>query len=425
MSGRFWALDESVTFLNHGSFGACPRDVLAVQQALRDRLEAEPVRFLARELEGLLDAARAKLAAYVGADPACFAFVPNATAGVNTVLRSLRFAPGDELLTTDHEYNASVNALRFAADRDGARVIVARIPFPIGSSRDAVDAILARVTPRTRLALLSHVTSSTALVLPLDELVPELRRRGVETLVDGAHAPGMLPLDLTALGAAYYTGNLHKWCCAPKGAAFLHVRADLRERLRPLAISHGANATRTDRSRFRLEFDWTGTHDPTPYLCAPVALDALEAMVPGGWPEIRAANRRLALYGRDAICAALGTEPPAPDDLLGSMVGLLLPVHAAARPWEGTPDAVPSPPVDDHPLQAALRERFAIEVPVLPWPQPWAAREPGPPGRRSPAGTSRPRRIVRISAHLYNSPAQYDWLAAALAELLHGRPAPR
>ncbi len=398
VAGR-WALDPSVVFLNHGSFGACPREVLAAQSALRERLEAQPVHFLARELEPLLDAARARVARFVGADPDDLAFVPNATAGVNTVLRSLDFAPGDELLTTDHEYNASVNALRAAADGAAAHVVVAPIPFPLRSPGDAVQAILDRVTPRTRLALLDHVTSPTGLVLPLETLVPELRRRGVETLVDGAHAPGMLPLDLDALDAAYYTGNLHKWCCAPKGSAFLRVRRDLQGRIRPLSISHGANAPRVDRSRFRLEFDWSGTLDPTPYLCAPVAIDALGSMLAGGWPAVMAANHRLALYARDVVCAALGVPAPAPDGMLGAMAAILLPgPPASSRALS---------PLDDDPLQVALRERHGIEVPVLPWPQAWA-----------PGGSAEARRIVRVSAQLYNDPTQYDRLATGLADLL-------
>jgi isopenicillin-N epimerase len=395
-----WLIEPGTIFLNHGSFGACPRDILLTQRSLRERLEAQPVRFLSRDLEGLLDAAREELGRFLGGDPEGLAFVPNATAGVNTVLRSLHFAPGDELLTTDHEYNASVNALRLAAQRDGARVVVAHIPFPITSPGEALGAILGCVTPRTRLALLSHVTSPTALVLPLGELVPELRRRGVETLVDGAHAPGMLPLELDALGAAYYTGNAHKWLCAPKGAAFLYVRADRRSAIRPLAISHGANATRTDRPRFRVEFDWTGTFDPTAYLCIPAAIRFVGSLLPGGWPEVRAANGQLARAGRDAICQALGVAPPAPDEMLGSMAAVLL-------PGDPSPSSALSP-LDDDPLQVVLREHFGIEVPVLPWPQAWST------------GEQVPRRLIRVSAHLYNSMAQYDALAAALVELLRG-----
>jgi isopenicillin-N epimerase len=259
-----WLLEREVAYLNHGSFGACPDPVLEAQRVWRERMEAQPVRFLGRELERHLDEARQRVAVFLKADPEGIAFVPNATAGVSTVLASLRFEPGDELLASDHEYNATLNALRAAAARDGARVVIVRIPFPIRDPSEALEAYLQAVTPRTRFALVSQVTSPTALVLPVAAIVRELDRRGVDTLVDGAHAPGMVDLDLGALGAAYWTGNGHKWLCAPKGSGLLHVRADLRDRIHPLVVSHGANDDRPDRPRFRAEFDWPGTADPTP-----------------------------------------------------------------------------------------------------------------------------------------------------------------
>jgi len=387
---HLWPLDPHVTFLNHGSFGACPRAVLEAQRHLQAAMEAEPVRFLSRELEGRLDGARAALAPFVGADPDDLAFVPNATAGVNTVLRSLRFAPGDEVLVTDHGYNACRNAATGAAERAGARVVVASVPFPLRSGDDVVEAVLARVTPRTRLALLDHVTSPTGVIFPIDRLVTELAARGVDTLVDGAHAPGMVPVDVAALGAAYYTGNAHKWLCAPKGAAFLHVRRDRQAAIRPLSISHGANSPRADRSRYRLEFDWAGTDDPTAYLCIPEALRYLGSLLPGGWPALMARNRALALEARARLCAAVGVAPPCPDAMIGSLASIPLP--DATRP------AAAATPRRD-PLQDALFDGFAIEVPVMVWP-------------------AAPRRLVRVSAQLYNTGDDYGRLADALRTLV-------
>jgi isopenicillin-N epimerase len=375
-----WALDSGVVFLNHGSFGACPRAVLDFQRALREELEREPVRFLARDLTRRLDTARAALGGFIGADPDDLAFVTNATTGVNTVLRSLAFEPGDDLLVTDHAYNACRNALNVVAEARGARVVAARVPFPLDSAEAVVDAILAAVTPRTRLALLDHVTSPTAIVFPITRLVAALAERGIDTLVDGAHAPGMLPLDVDALGAAYYTGNCHKWMCAPKGAGFLHVRRDRQAGVRPLVISHGANSPRTDRSRFRLEFDWTGTHDPTAYLTVPEAIRVVGAALPGGWPAVMKRNRALTVAARRRLGEATGGGLPCPDTMIGSLAAIPLP--------DGTDD-----------LQAKLFDRFAVEVPVIAWP-------------------AAPRRWLRVSAHIYNQATDYDRLAEVLRTLI-------
>jgi len=376
-----WTLDPDVVFLNHGSFGACPRLVQEAQTKLRARLEAQPIRFFLRDLEQLLEEALAGLGAFLGADPADLAFVPNATTGVNAVLRSLRFEPGDEVLVTDHAYGACRNALDWVVERSGARVVVARVPFPITSDEEVDAAVLSAITARTRLALLDHVTSPTGLVFPIARLVAALAGRGIDTVVDGAHAPGMVPLDLRAIGAAYYTGNCHKWLCAPKGAAFLHVRRDRQEGIVPTTISHGLTAPRTDRSRFQLLFGWTGTGDPTAALCVPESIRAVAAMVPGGWPEVMERNHALALAGRDRLCAALGIAAPAPDVMLGSL---------ATVPLAEGPDAA---------LQDALLMQDAIEVPVFAWP-------------------AAPRRCIRVSAQLYNTIAQMERLAQVLPSRL-------
>lgn len=389
---RRWSLDPEVAFLNHGSFGACPVAVLARQAELRARMEREPVRFMVRELEPLLDESRAELAAFLGARPEDTVFVPNATAGVNAVLRSLEFRPGDELLTTDHEYNACRNALGFAAERSGARVVAAAIPVPVRGEGEIADAILSRVTPRTRLAMISHVTSPTAIIFPIERLVRELAGRGVDTLVDAAHSPGMVPLNLDALGAAYTTGNCHKWICAPKGAGFLHVRRDRQRLVRPLVISHGANSTRTDRSRLLLEFDWPGTQDFTPWLCVGEAIRVMGAMADGGWPEIMRSNREKAAAGRASIIAALAragveSHAAAPDAMTGSIASFTIPPMR---------EIVPHGDLD--PLKHAL-ERRGFQVPVVVWPSP-------------------PSRLVRISAQLYNTAAEYERLGGTLAQEL-------
>src|SRR5262245_56474118 len=320
-----WPLERGLAFLNHGSYGACPREVLETQAALREEMEAEPVRFLGRELDDRLDAAREALAAFVGADADDLAFVSNATSGVNAVLRSLAFSPSDELLTTDHAYQACRNTLDYVASRSGAAVTVAVVPFPVSSPDAIVAVVMAKVTPRTRLALLDHITSPTGCILPVERLIAELSRRGVETLVDGAHAPGMVPVDLRTLGATYYSANCHKWICAPKGSAFLWVRRDRQADIHPLTISHGATGEHPGRTRFRLEFDWTGTQDPTAWLSVPKAIDYMGKLVSGGWPALMARNRALALAARELLCAAAGTPPGCPEEMIGSLASVILP----------------------------------------------------------------------------------------------------
>jgi len=390
---RHWTLDPAITFLNHGSFGACPSPVLDAQRRIREQMEREPVRFMTREVPLLLAEAREVLGQFVGASPEALAFVPNATTGLNAVLRSLSLAAGDELLVTDHEYNASRNALEFVAARHGARVVVVSIPFPITSGERVLEAVRNSVTANTRLALLDHVTSHTALVLPIRDLISELEARGIPVLIDGAHAPGMLDLGIDALGASYYTGNCHKWVCAPKGAGFLWVREDRREGVRPAVISHGANAPLPRSERFRAEFDWMGTNDPSAALAVPEAIRFLGSLLPGGWDEIRARNRALALDGRRVLADALKVELPCPDEMIGSMAAIPLPASSRYP--------IPDDPhiFGPNPLNDALYRDHQIEVPVM----------------LDPAGKTR---LVRVSAQLYNNRGDYERLAEVLLALL-------
>jgi len=386
---EIWTLDPGIHYLNHGSFGACPRPVLEFQADLRARMEREPVDFLHRQLKERLAETRGALGAFVGGNPDCLAFVPNATYAVNAVLRCWDLKPGDEVLTTDHAYGACRKALEFVAARRGARVVVARVPFPLGNSEEIVRAILDAVTPRTRLALLDHVTSPTALVIPLAQLVEPLRGRGVECIVDGAHALGMIPLELDRLGAACYTANAHKWLCAPKGAAFLYVRSDLRDRVRPLAISHGYEPGGA-AVHFREEWDWTGTDDPTAILSIPECLRVLGGLLPGGMAALMEHNHGLALRGRDIVLETLGLVSPCPDTLIGSMAALPLPA------------ATPTAPVDrlGHDALAAWTRERGVESWFFPW--------------SCPGG-----KLVRLSAQIYNHEEQYRALSALLREALH------
>jgi isopenicillin-N epimerase len=383
---RYWLLAPGTVFLNHGSFGACPKPVLELQAALRRQMEAEPIQFLWRRYEERLEPVRVQVARFLGARPRDFVFVTNATTGVNAVVRSLKLRRGDELLTTDHDYNASLNVLVEVARRAGAKVVVARVPFPLRSPGEVVEAVMRAVTRRTRLVLLDHVTSNTALVMPVARLIRELASRGVDTLVDGAHAPGMISLNLSRLAPAYYTGNLHKWVCAPKGAAFLWAREDKQAELQPAVISHGNNTPRPGYTGFQDRFDWAGTCDPSAWLCVGEALRWLEELFPGGWPAIREANHQLAVEARRLLCKRLGLEPPCPESMLGSMATLPLPERLQHLPKNGKLEAE----------QRRLYDEFRVEVPLV--------RVNG-------------RRYFRVSAHLHNALAEYDYLAQAIDRL--------
>lgn len=390
-----WTLDPSRVFLNHGSFGATPRVVLEAQSRVRAELEGEPVRFYVERHWELMARARGALAAFVRCDPAGLALVPNASIGVATVLANVRLGPGDEVLMNAHEYPACQNSVRRAAARAGATVTLADVPFPISDPAQVVEAYLAKVTPRTRLAMVSHVTSPSGLVLPVERLVPALQDAGVDVLVDGAHAPGMIAtLDIGALRPAYYTANCHKWVCSPKGSAMLVVREDRREGFRPLALSNNAEKPRADRSAFHTEFDYVGTQDYTPVYCIPDAIEAM-AKIGGSWDAVMAANRGMCLRMREMLCRAWGVETPAPETMIGSIATIILPAHDEARRAR-----LAARPTRYHDaLQDALLDRHAIQVPV------WSL-----------TGTT--HRFLRISAQMYNAPGQYEYLAQAVLEEL-------
>ena len=382
-----WPLQTGMTFLNHGSFGSCPLPVQAYQQEIRDRLEKQPVQFFVRDLERMWDDALSCLAQFLGTQFDQLTFVQNATHGVNSVLRSLVFEPGDELLVTDHEYNACHNSLNFVAERAGAKVRVAELKIPVQQPSDWVSALLEKVTQRTKLLLIDHVTSPTGIVVPLEKIISEMKSRGILVLVDGAHAPGMIPLNLDQLSADFYTGNCHKWLCSPKGAGFLFVQKEHQDKIRPLAISHGANSTRKDRSRFHLEFGWTGTADPSACLSVPVVIDWMAKQMPGGWISIMKRNKELALKARSMLSAQLGWNFVAPDSMIGSMAAIEMPDSTESNPTAS--------PLYSDPYQDKLWEKYQVEVPIVPWPAP-------------------PKRLIRISAQLYNQSQDYVRLLQAI-----------
>lgn len=363
--------------------------MLEEQRRWRDQLEADPIQFLApeRDLEPKLDLVRLEIAKLVHADPQDIVFVRNATDGVNAVVRSLPLEKGDQIVVTDHGYNACTNAVRYVAENMGCEVRIARIPFPIQDCLQVVDAIAQTLTPATRLVLVDHVTSPTGLVFPVEQIVQMIRnyqgRHPVRIMIDGAHGPGMLPLNLQNIGADYYTANHHKWLCGPKVSGFLWVRRELQHEVRPTIISHAANRDRADRSRFIAEFDWTGTFDPTPLLALPKSLEFLGSLYSDGLAGLMAANREKTLISRRILTNTLGIEIPAPDSMIGSLATVPIPADSNVAPQ----------------LQRLLRDRHHFELPVF-------------------ASSTSNGCLIRISIQAYNSLSQVQRLADLLVQSL-------
>ncbi|MEZ4387250.1 MAG: aminotransferase class V-fold PLP-dependent enzyme [Candidatus Krumholzibacteriia bacterium] len=373
-------LREDLIFLNHGSFGACPRVVHDRYQALQRELESNPVAFLdsRRELPGRLREARQHLARFLGAARDDLVFVPNATYGLNVVARSVGLQRDDEVLVTDHAYGAIDRTWAFICEQSGARLVRARVDLPVESPDQVVEDIWSEVTDRTRVLCLDHITSPTALILPLGELVKRARRAGILTVIDGAHGPGHVPLDLPALGADFYIGNCHKWLLAPKGAGFLWARADMQPLLQPLVVSWGWRSDAPGPSRFVDEQEWTGTHDPAAALAVPAALAFRDEH---DWPRVQRHCRLLLRQVRAEVSRLTGLEPICPDDAL----------------WYGQMHALPLPACDVGQVQRTLCERFGIEVPVLEW---------------------RGRPYVRVSVQGYNTRHDVEQFVLAMSRLL-------
>jgi isopenicillin-N epimerase len=376
-----WKLDPRIVFLNHGSFGAVPRAVFDQQTVWRRRIEAEPIEMLHRSAPHLHAVVKRALGGTFGMAESDFGLVTNATEGINAVLRSIELRPGDELLTTTHVYNAVRQAMRYVAGRAGATVREIDIPTPITSSEQIERLVVDAISDQTKLLIVDHVTSPTALIFPVKPIVAACTRRGIDVLIDGAHAPAMLPLDVASLGAAYYAGNLHKWVCAPKGSAFLWVRPDRQSPIHPLSISHLLG------QGFAAEFSWQGTRDFSAWLAIPAALEFLGGL---GWELVREHNHALAVWTQQMLCERWGVEPLSPLDgrLLGSMCTLRLP-----------------PPLDRLSVDEAVRFQRQlyhdeqIEVPVFHW-----------------AGAVH----VRPCCQVYNTAPQYERLAETILKWKDG-----
>jgi isopenicillin-N epimerase len=373
---RRWAIDPKYVFLNHGSFGAVPRAVRQSWIAAQDRIESRPIEMLGRRIRELLGPSRARVGEFLGMRPGGFGFVTNATEGVNAVLRSIGFRAGDELLTTSHVYGAVRKAMQFRARQCGATYVEVPLPLPVSGPEAVLEAVIGGFTDRTRLLVIDQVTSATGLVFPVAEIVAACRQRGIEVLVDAAHVPGMLPVHVEGLGATYWTGNLHKWCCAPKGTAVLWVAPERARDIKPATVSHYLD------EGFDAEFDWQGTRDMAAWMVAGEAIDFMAAL---GWDAVRRHNDQMARWVQRMLCARWEVEPVSPADgrMLGSMCTVPLPTEVRAR-FE-TPLA----------FQEALYAQHRIEVPIIDFDGRWHARP---------------------SVQVYNLAAQYDLLAQAVIE---------
>ncbi len=369
---------RDITFLNHGSYGACPRPVFETYQSWQRELESQPVEFLGRRIRGLLAEARGALADYLGTAADNVVYAPNVTWAINAVAHSLALEPGDEVLATDLEYGAVDRTWRYYCGKRGARYINQPITLPVTTAERFVDELWAGVTERTRVISISHITSGTALILPVAEVCRRARQAGILTVIDGAHAPGQIDLDLDDLGADFYGGNCHKWLCAPKGSGFLFARPEHQDSLDPLIISWGYEADNPGPSRFLDHLERTGTGDPAAYLSVPAAIAFQREH---DWPRVRAACHQLAGEARAKILALSGLPPLAPD----------------SAEWWQQMCAIPLPSLDAPRLKERLWDDYQVEIPV---------------------SSRHDRTLVRVSIQAYNDREDVNRLVEALAALL-------
>ena len=386
---KHWRLNEKTVFLNHGSYGATPTIVLNEQKRWQLLLEKDPVKFFEDIAPKALIESRKAIANLVNCDYEDLALIENATSGVNIILRSLKFEEGDEIIVPNHAYQACRNTIDYVAEKSGAVVVTCDIPFPIQGNQIIIDNIMKCVTENTKLAMIDTVTSPTGLLMPFEELVGLLESKGVNVLLDAAHGIGMIPLDIEKIGASYTTSNCHKWLCAPKGSAFLHVRKDLQSLIHPLTISHGMTTPLGDSTRFRHEFDWTGTRDVSAWCALPFVIDEFSKLVGMNWNEIMTHNRKLVIKGRNIICEKLSIIPPCPENMISSIATIKISSKQVSI----------TDLYEIDPLHEKLLEDYNIQVPVWSWPNPQG-------------------RYIRISAQIYNNEDEYKYLANILEKCL-------
>jgi isopenicillin-N epimerase len=377
---RLFQLDPAVTFLNHGSFGATPVSVFETYQSWQLRLERQPVRFLGRELDGLLKESRRVLGEYLNADVDDLVYIPNATHGVNIVSRSLGLQAGDEILTSDHEYGACDYSWDYACMKTGAKYIHQPVRLPVCSEEEIIEQLWRGITPSTKVIYLSHITSPTALRMPVEKICRRARQAGIISVIDAAHSPGQIPVDLQELGADIVFGNCHKWMLSPKGAAFLYVRREVQHLVEPLILSWGFNTTleTTTGSRFIDLFQWTGTHDPAAALTVPAAIRFMQE---NNWDNVRRECHVLLRQAIGRICEWTALPPPYPlDSDLYSQMG-----------------TAPLPRSDIGLLKSRLYDEYKIEIPLTEW---------------------QDKQFIRISVQGYNTQQDIDALVEALKILL-------
>jgi len=386
----YWLLDRNIVFLNHGSFGSCPVPVLQEQEKFKQKLESEPLRFFLREFEEELLNSRNSLADFVGCKGEDLVFVQNATAGVNTVLKSLDLDSESEILFTDQIYPACRNTILFLNHTKGVGFKEVNISLPVSSPQDIIDSVLNAISEKTSIALIDHISSLPGMVFPVKKITEELHKRNISVLIDGAHAPGMLPLNITDINPDFYTGNCHKWLCTPKGSAFLYVNKSFQNNIHPLVTSRIDYSDGKYKSDFQLEFSWQGTYDPSAVLSIPFALEFLNKLFPGGINGLMKRNKELVFKSAFMICDEFKIEMPYPYNMTGSIYGF---------PFFSDVNFTPYRVNLRSPVQETLFNDFNIEVIVSYWKKP-------------------PERLLRISAQAYNSFEQYEYLLSSLKKIL-------